>query len=251
MSDNNRKVVVISGGGRGIGKSLALAFAEQAYHVCIFSRSEEDCRKTAEEISSLGADAHYWTADVKNQREVANVYQQIFERYGRIDTAVNNAGVIAREPLLNQGSEDIEKMVDINVKGTIHCCKAAAVFMKKKKSGSIINMASVGALIGLKGRSVYSATKGAIVALTKSLAIELASYNITVNALSPGAVKTPFNQKWFSENPHILQEIEGRIPLGRLADPLDIVDPVLFLASPAARYITGHTLVVDGGWTIS
>jgi len=251
MDINNRKVVVISGSGRGIGKAIAFAFAKNGYKVCIFSRSEDECRDTVKEIKNSGGIANYWIADVKKHFEIENIYNEIFERYGRIDVAINNAAVIGRDSFYNQSFDDIEKMVDINLKGTLNCCKAAAKNMRKNKSGSIINVASVGAFIGLSERVVYGATKGAIVSLTKSLAVELSNDNITVNAIAPGAVRTPFNKKWFSDHPKLVQELKERIPLGRLAEISDIVEPVIFLASPSARYITGHTLVVDGGWTIS
>jgi len=239
------KVAIVTGGGTGIGKAIALTFAEAGANVIVASRKLDNLEKVTEEVKALGKRSLAVQTDITQKADVDNLVQRVVGEFDRIDILVNNAGVDIGS-MLELSEEDWDKTIDTNLKGCYFCCQAVGKRMIKQKGGNIINIASN---IGIKAISLYSAycaSKAGVVMLTKVLALDLASYNIRVNAIAPGWVRTDMAKELMSD-PKALKEAEAEIPLGRLAEPEDISRTALFLASEASSYITGHTVVVDGG----
>ena len=250
MFDLKEKVVIITGARRGMGKSHALVLAKAGAKVVVSDISEEDCQKVVEEIKKEKGEALAVKCDVTNKEEVANLVKKTMEKFGKVDILVNNAGICQFKPFLELSEEEWDRTLDINLKGYFLCAQAAAKEMVKQKSGKIINIASVASGqvgIGFPTLAHYSASKGGIIALTETLAVELAPYNITVNAISPGMIETPMIAP-IKESPEQEKEVLKRIPLGRPGNPEEVSNLVLFLASDASSYMTGSTVVIDGGW---
>ena len=244
------KVAIITGARRGMGKSHALVLAKAGAKVVVSDISEEDCQKVVEEIKKEKGEALAVKCDVTNKEEVANLVKKTMEKFGKVDILVNNAGICQFKPFLELSEEEWDRTLDINLKGYFLCAQAAAKEMVKQKSGKIINIASVASGqvgIGFPTLAHYSASKGGIIALTETLAVELAPYNITVNAISPGMIETPMIAP-IKESPEQEKEVLKRIPLGRPGNPEEVSNLVLFLASDASSYMTGSTVVIDGGW---
>jgi NAD(P)-dependent dehydrogenase (short-subunit alcohol dehydrogenase family) len=242
------KVAIITGGRRGIGRAIALALAEAGADVALGDRVFDDGELEAvtAEIKELKRRSIAVQADITRKAEVDSLVQKTLAELGAIDILVNNAAMNIRAPLLELNEEGWDRVIDTDLKGYYLCSQAAAKIMVKQKRGNIINIASTAAMYTAPEMGAYCIAKAGVVMLTRMLAVELAQYNIRVNAVAPSMVKTKFSQPLWAD-PKSLKEIEAGIPLGRLAEPADIVGPVLFLASEASAYITGHTLVVDGG----
>jgi NAD(P)-dependent dehydrogenase (short-subunit alcohol dehydrogenase family) len=242
------KVAIVTGGRRGIGRAIALAIAEAGADVSLGDRVVDDgeLETVAGEATKLGRRALAIRADITRQDDVDNLVQKTVAELGTIDILVNNAAMNIRAPLLELNEEGWDKVIDTDLKGYYLCSQAAGRVMVKQKRGNIINIASTAAMYTAPEMGAYCIAKAGVVMLTRILAIELAEYNIRVNAVAPSIVKTRFSQPLWADA-KTLKEIEARIPLGRLAEPEDIVGSVLFLASDASAYITGHTLIVDGG----
>jgi NAD(P)-dependent dehydrogenase (short-subunit alcohol dehydrogenase family) len=242
------KVAIVTGGRRGIGKAIALALAEAGADVAICDRVIEDgeLKVVAEEIQRLGRRSLAVPADIMKKADVDGLVRRVGDEFGAIDILVNNAGMNILAPLLELREDGWDKIIDTNLKGCYLCSQAVAKRMVEQKRGNIINIASTAAMYTAPGMGAYCIAKAGVVMLTRVLAVELAQYNIRVNAVAPSMVKTKFSEPLWS-NPEDLKEVESGIPLGRLAEPGDIVGSVLFLASDAASYITGHTIIVDGG----
>jgi NAD(P)-dependent dehydrogenase (short-subunit alcohol dehydrogenase family) len=242
------KVAIITGGRRGIGRAIALALAEAGADVALGDRVIDDgeLEAVAAEIKKLKRRSIAVQADITKKAEVDSLVQKTLAELGTIDILVNNAAMNIRAPLLELNEEGWDKVIDTDLKGYYLCSQAAGKVMVKQKRGNIINIASTAAMYTAPEMGAYCIAKAGVVMLTRMLAVELAQYNIRVNAVAPSMVKTKFSQPLWAD-PKSLKEIEAGIPLGRLAEPADIVGPVLFLASEASAYITGHTLVVDGG----
>jgi len=243
------KVAIVTGGKRGLGRAIALAFAEAGADVAICDLVVEDgeLEVVAKEIQRLGRRSLAVQVDVTRKADVDNMVKRVVDEFGHIDILVNNAAVLGDKcPVLEFSENDYDRIVDTDLKGYFLCSQAVGKRMAEQKGGNIINIASVDAMRPSLKSSPYSAAKAAVVMLTKSLAVELASDNIRANAIAPGWVKTEMTrQKW--GDPEYLKQMEAGIPLGRIAQPGDIAPVALFLASDAAGYVTGHTLVVDGG----
>ena len=243
------KVALITGGKRGIGKAIALAFAEAGADIAICGRVIEDgeLEAVAEEIRGLGRRSLAIQADISQKTDVENLVNKVIEHFGAMDILVNNAGVLIRSPLLELPEDVWDKLIDIDLKGYYLCCQVAGKRMVERKKGNIINVASTCSFKALApGMGAYSVAKAGVVMLTRSLARELADRNIRVNAIAPGVVLTELSRDDWS-NPTFLKQREASIPLGRVAEPSDIVGAALFLASDASNYITGHTILLDGG----
>ena len=242
------KVAIVTGGKRGIGKAIALAFAEAGADVVVCSRAIEDGEllAVADEIGRLGRRSLAVQADMTKKTDVDNMVQKVVDEFGGIDILVNNAGTVIRKPLFGFEEEEWDEVIDNNLKGPFMCSNAVAKRMVDQKRGNIINIASRAALRPSRNLGPYPIAKAGVILLTRILAVELASYNIRVNAIAPGVVKTKFNEVLWS-NPESLRKIEALTPMGRLAEPSDMVGSALFLASDASSYVTGHTLLVDGG----
>lgn len=242
------KVAIITGGKRGIGKAIALAFAEAGADVVVCSRVVEDgeLAAVAEEIQWLGRRSLAVQANITHKTDVDNLVERVIDEFGVIDILVNNAAINIVAPLLELREDGWDRIINTDLKGYYLCCQAVGKRMVERRSGNIINMASTGAMKAREKMGAYCIAKAGVVMLTRVLALELASYNIRVNAIAPSIVKTRFSQPLWSA-PETLKQVEAEIPLGRLAEVDDIIGSALFLASDTSSYITGHTIVVDGG----
>ena len=248
--DLKDKVVIITGARRGMGKSHALVLAKAGAKIVVSDISEEDCQKVVEEIEKNGGEALTVKCDVSKKEEVDNLVKKTIERFGKVDVLVNNAGICQFKPFLELTEEEWDRTLNINLKGYFLCAQAVAKEMVKKKSGVIINIASVAMGqqgVGFPNIVHYCASKGGIVGMTEALAVELAPYNIRINAISPGMIETPMITS-IKENPEQEKETLKRIPLGRPGKPEEVSNLVLFLASDQSSYMTGATVIIDGGW---
>lgn len=242
------KVVVITGSRRGIGKAMALAFAEAGANVVISDYILDDgaLNALAKEIKDkFGRTVLTSQTDVTKMDQVESMVHNTLDELGRIDVLINNAGIVGTAPLLIDFNEkDFELVFNVAIKGSLRCAKAVSKTMIKQNAGVIINMSSVGAYINFQ--SAYSLAKSTLIRITRGLATQLGPFNIRVNAIAPGVIRTDMTKLIF-ENPQIQQFYIDRTPLGRTGEPDDIAHVALFLASDAARYITGQTILVDGG----
>jgi NAD(P)-dependent dehydrogenase (short-subunit alcohol dehydrogenase family) len=242
------KVVIITGGRRGIGKAIALAMAEAGADIAICDRVIEDgeLNAVAEEVKRLGRRSLAVQADITHKADVDALVQRVMDEFGAVDILVNNAAMNIRALLLELSEDGWDRVIDTDLKGYYLCSQAVGKRMVDQKRGNIINIASIAAIKAAPEMGAYCIAKAGVVMLTRVLAVELAKYNIRVNAIAPYMVKTKFSQPLWSD-PGTLKELESEIPLGRLAETSDIIGAVLFLASDASSYITGHTIIVDGG----
>ncbi|MCM3790253.1 glucose 1-dehydrogenase [Domibacillus indicus] len=249
FSELKNKKVVIVGGSKGIGKSIALAFAELGSDVLITGRNEQDLQEAAAELQQHNPQCSYLTADIQDVPQIYNMIDLAYRRLGRIDVLVNNAGINIAKPSLEVTEEDWDRVLDTNLKGTFFCTQRAGKYMiEQEHPGKIINIVSQMAFVGYIKRAAYCSSKGGAVQLTKALAVEWAQHQIKVNAVAPTFIETDFTKAMF-EDPDFHQDVLNRIPLGSLAKPNDVTGAVLFLASDMANFITGETIRVDGGWT--
>jgi len=240
------KVAVITGAASGIGWALAQTFARARYAVCVVDLDAGTARKRA---SELDGDHEGYGCDVSDDGQVERTFAAIQARYGRLDVLVNNAGIVgSQEPSISQDMVYFDRITKVIINGTFLCSRAAFHPMAAQKSGAIVNVGSIAGLTGLPRRNAYGAAKAGVHSLTRSLATEWARYGIRVNAVAPGYVATPMVQGLVDQGKVDSARLCRRIPMARLATPQDIADPILFLASDAARYVTGVTLSVDGGW---
>lgn len=244
MIDLSSKCALVTGGGRGIGKEIALRLAAAGSDVAISDLDLETANATAAEIQKLGRKSIAIKADVSNSADVEAMFKTFVDTFGKIDILVNNAGITRDGLLVRMKESDWDLVLNINLKSAFLCCKEAARPMMKARSGKIVNIASVIGLMGNAGQANYSASKAGLIGLTKTLAREFASRSINVNAVAPGFIKTAMTDK-LSDNDK--QKMTSQIPLQVLGTPLDVANAVLFLSSPLADYITGQVLTVDGG----
>ena len=243
------KVAWITGGADGLGRKMAEALAGAGADIAINNRSEGRAEKAAKEIAEkCGVRAVGIQADVTKVDEIQAAVDRIVKELGGVDILVNNAGVNVRKPTVELPMEEWNRVIDINLNGPFICTKAVAPLMIEKKWGRIIHMSSILGLVGLGGRPPYTATKGGLVLLTKTQGIEFAPHGVTVNAICPGPFATEMN-KPLLEDPEKYKEFIARIPMGRWGELNELDGAVIFLASKASSYVTGTTLVVDGGWT--
>lgn len=242
----NGQVALVTGGGRGIGRAIALALADEGADVALCARNLEQVRRVAEEIASRGRRSLAIQADVSSLEDVKRMFSEVEANFGRLDILVNNAGIIRRGSIEDHPDEEWEKVINVNLRGTYYCCREAAKIMKRQRYGRIINISSVAGKVGdIASAPSYGPSKGAVNALTKSLARFLAPYGITVNAVAPHAIETEMSAEWSEER---RRQIISQIPLGRLGKPEEVAAAVVFLASPEAGFITGEILDVNGGY---
>jgi len=235
------KVAIVTGARRGMGRTHAIALAKAGAKVIVSDISLEDCEKVVKEIERAGGKALAVKCNVSEKEEVADLIKKTVKEWGKIDILVNNAGICQFKPFLELTEEDWDRTIDINLKGYFLCAQAAAKEMVKQKSGVIINIASVAmgqVGVGFNNLAHYCASKGGIAGMTEALALELGSYNIRVNAISPGMIDTPMIAD-FKGDPKILEATLARVPLGRVGKPEEVSNLVLFLASGESSYITG------------
>lgn len=240
----NNQIAFITGASKGIGYSIAKAFALNGTTVACASRNLEDLNKTVEKLKSLGGNAIAVQLDVSDLSNFKSAVDYTIEKFEKIDILVNNAGIVKDNLILRMKEEDWDSVIDVNLKGTFNGVKSVTPYMMKKKYGRIINISSVSGLMGNYGQINYSAAKSGIIGLTKTSARELASRNITVNAVAPGYIQTDMVSDL---NDKFKDELLKMIPLGRIGNPDEIAATVLFLSSENAGYITGETISVNGG----
>src|SRR5437899_3207643 len=244
MSQLANQIAVVTGAGRGIGRAIALKFAAEGADVVCVSRTAENSAKVAEEVRGLGRKAWAMAVDVADANSVSAAGEKILAEAGRVDILVNNAGVTRDGLLMRMSDEDWDTVLDTNLKGAFLFCKALTRAFVKQRSGRIINITSVIGLIGNAGQCNYAASKAGLIGFTQSLAREVASRGVTVNAIAPGFIETDMTAVL---NEQLKSEVLKSIPLGVFGKPEDIADAALFLASAQARYVTGQVLTVDGG----
>jgi len=240
------KVAIVTGGGRGIGRAIALALAEAGAHVVICSRTLEEVEKVAEEIRGKGRKALPIKADITVKEDLNNLIQKTMAEFKRIDILVNNAGLSYLRPLLDFKEEGWDKIFDTNVKAVFLLSREVAKIMKEQGGGRIINITTGGAERAGINMAPYHASKAALKMLSMCMAVEWAPFKINVNCVGPGLTRTDFSKPLWS-NPELYKMIAGNIPHGRIAEPEEIAGAVVFLASEAANFITGQSIYVDGG----
>lgn len=239
------KVALVTGAGQGIGKSIALKFATEGADLALFDINRETCMETGEESESLGVRSTLYVVDVANREQVQGACEEVLTIFGRVDILVNNAGFDRGATLLKVTEEDWEAVLDVHLKGTLNCIQALAPMMIRRRYGKVINISSIYGKSGGIAAISYSAAKGGIIGLTKSIAKELGKNNITVNAVLPGLTDTPTIRRMPER---YKQMIIDATPLRRMARPEEIANVVAFLASDESSYITGAAIEVTGGW---
>ena len=243
-----KKTALVTGAGKGIGRAIALALAKMGVLVIVNYRgSKEQAEETVQKIREMGQEAEAYPCDVSDFQAVETMMKTIVSKYGRLDILVNNAGITKDGLILKMSEEDFDKVVDTNLKGTFHTIRHASRQMIRQRSGRIINISSVSGVMGNPGQANYAAAKAGIIGLTKTMAKELGSRGITVNAIAPGFIETDMTAV-LSES--VQQNIQAQIPLGHFGKPEDVAAAVAFLASEEAGYITGQVLCVDGGMAV-
>lgn len=243
------KVAIVTGASKGLGYGVALALADAGAHVVVTSRSLERAVPVADEIREMGRDALPLELEVRSLESIDAMVEATTDRFGQIDILVNNAGINIPEPALEITEEHWDRLMDINLKGLFFCSQRVGQVMVSQNQGKIINIGSQMGFVGGKLRAAYCSSKGGVVQLTKVLAIEWAKHGVNVNGVAPTFLKTPFTAAMF-ENREFYEEVVGNILFGRLGEVEDVLGAIVFLSSSAADLITGHTILVDGGWTI-
>ena len=242
------KVALVTGGARGIGQAIAMTFAKEGADIVVADVNLEIAQKTASEIEALGRKAMALEMDVTSYEKVEEGINKILDKMGKVDILVNNAGITKDNLLLRMSQADWDAVINVNLKGTFNCIKAVTRPMIKQRSGKIISIASIIGLMGNPGQANYAASKAGIIALTKTVAKELASRNINANAVAPGFIQTEMTAKLPED---IKKKMMEAIPLAKLGTPQDVANVCLFLASEESNYITGQTITIDGGMVMA
>ncbi|MBM4448410.1 MAG: glucose 1-dehydrogenase [Chloroflexi bacterium] len=249
MFDLSGRIAIVTGGNQGIGFGIARGLAGAGATVVIANRRAAEGQKAAETLRKEGYKAIAVPTDVSQKASIAAMVKEVLKQFRKIDILVNNAGVIIRKPLEDFEEEEWDTIHNTNLRGLFFCCQLVGREMIKRKKGKIINISSILSQITQSGRGVYATAKAGVSHLTRCLAMEWSKYNINVNAIGPGLTITPINEKYFKDNPDDLKKILEGIPIGREAYPRDYAGAAVFLASDASDYVTGQTLLVDGGIT--
>ena len=248
------RVAIVTGSGSGIGRAIALAMAREGARVAVVDLNEVGAQETVKEIQKEGGQAHPYKADITKKAQIDAMVADVIKRWGTVHILVNNARWDKVEPFIQSTEETWDKVLAINLKGPIICTRAVLDEMLKKSYGKIVSIASDAGRVGSTGEAVYAGTKGAIIAFSKTLAREMARHHITVNVVCPGLTETPLLQGIRAQSPKaekVIEAVTRAIPLGRVGQPEDIAGAVVYLASPAADFVTGQTLSVSGGLTMA
>ena len=248
MSELENKVAIVTGGTSGIGRAAAVALAAAGAKVMLAGRRESEGEETVKLAKDAGGEASFLQADVAKEADIARLVNETVDRYGRLDIAFNNAGVEMAGPITEITEDDYRKLFDINVWGVLASIKHEVPAMLGSGGGSIINTSSIAGHIGMPEASLYFASKHAVEGITKVSALELAKQNIRVNAVAPGAIETDMIDRFAGKEGEQREYLTSRHPIGRMGKPEEIADAVVFLASDRSSFITGHSLLVDGGF---
>ena len=242
------KVVLVTGAARGIGREIAVSFAKEGCDIAAWDINMQETDELARTVEGCGRKFMAQEVDVTDAAKVSEAVNKILDKLGKVDILVNNAGITKDNLLLRMSEAEWDAVIDVNLKGTFNCIKAASKLMIKQRSGKIINIASIIGIIGNAGQANYSASKAGIIALTKTMAKELACRNINVNAVAPGFIQTEMTAKLPED---VKQKMLEAIPLSKFGTPKDVAALCVFLASEEANYITGQTVVIDGGMVMA
>lgn len=241
------KVAIVTGAGSGIGRAISLAFAKEGAKVVVADYKPEGAEETVKMITDSGGEAVFSLTDVSRADQIQAMIQSAGDKFGGLDVLVNNAGVALMADLASTTDEIWQKTIDVDLKGVFLGVKAAVPEMEKRGKGKIINTASIAGLVGFQGITAYCAAKGGVVNMTKEMALDLAPKKINVNAIAPGVIKTAMTAD-ILKDPKMAEGMLVQTPIGRLGEPEDIAWAAVYLASEESDFVTGHTLVVDGGW---
>ena len=250
LFDLTGQVALVTGGGRGIGQTLSLALARFGCNLVIFDINLQNSEKISDQIERLGRKCLFFQVDVTNRSNIEEAVSESVSKFRKIDLLINNAGLNVRRPALEYKEEEWDLIIDTNLKGAFLTTQSVGKIMVRRKRGKIINIASVMGLVGSPSYQTivpYCASKGGVVQLTRAFALEWAKYGINVNAIAPSHIKTPIIRSLLKDKKRSNAMVK-MIPMGRLGTPEDLIGPTIFLASEASNYITGHILLVDGGW---
>lgn len=245
------KVALVTGGSSGIGRAAAIAFAREGAKVVVASRRIKEGEETVQLIKKSGSDGFFIKTDVAKAADVRAMVEKTIATYGRLDYAFNNAGVIEPKPgpLVEQTEETFDQIVNVNVKGIWLSMKYEIPEMLKRGGGAIVNMSSVAGVIGFPGIGIYSASKHAVIGLTKAAAVEYSKSRVRINAVNPAAIETEMLSHVAGDNREAMAQMAASHPIGRIGKPEEIADAVIWLCSDKASFVTGHSLMVDGGYT--
>ncbi|HEX2440203.1 MAG TPA: glucose 1-dehydrogenase [Methylomirabilota bacterium] len=244
------KAAVVTGASRGLGRAIALALAAAGADVAVAARAKPELEETAQQVQEHGVRALAVPTDITSYPAVERLMAHTVEGLGRLDIVVNNAGIAKVAPLAEASLDDWRAILDVNLSGVFFGCRAAAPFLIEQKAGKVINLASVLAAVALPGYTMYSATKGAVISLTRTLAVEWARHNVQVNAIAPGWFVTEMNEAAFAD-PRIHERLTRNIPARRTGRLEEIGPLAVYLASPGSEFMTGQTIFLDGGQTVA
>ena len=250
MNEFQNKVAIVIGGTSGIGRAAAIAYAREGAKVVVAGRRATEGEETVRLLQAQGGEGIFVKTDVSKAVQVNELVERTLQKFGRLDIAFNNAGIEQVPlPFLEQDEETFDQVVDINAKGVWLCMKYEIPAMLKTGGGSIVNTASVFGVIGIPGNEIYIASKHAVIGLTKSAAVEFGKQGIRVNAILPGVVDTDMYQRFAGEKPEFRAQMTAMHPIGRIGKPDDIAEAAIWLSSSKSSFVTGHSLLVDGGFT--
>lgn len=248
-TDLRGKVAVVTGGSSGIGHGISIALAEHGCHVVPTSEpgTEERISRTAAAVARLGVRTLAQATDVTDREALGQLVRHVLQQFGRIDILVNSAGITIRRPSVDMTEQEWRAVIDVNLTGTFLSCQAFGRVMVERRQGVIVNIASLTSFVAYPEVVAYCASKGGVLMLTRALATEWAPYGVRVNAIAPGDILTPLTRSMTDKDPVRRKRMEDRIPMGRLGEVDEVAGAALYLCSDASRYVTGHTIVVDGG----